>query len=91
MQKRGDFGVALLLGPSQRGRPWRTRQRLDRGPVLQEQSGEPGQAVAAGVAQRRGLEFVVAVRSQQGLVVAKERIERQKNEVLFGKDRYIGC
>lgn len=24
------------------------------------------------------------------LAVAKERIERQKNELLFGKDRYIG-
>ena len=30
------------------------------------------------------------LRPQQGLAVAKERIERQKNELLFGKDRYIG-
>ena len=67
MQKRGDFGVALLLGPS---------QRLDRSPVLQEQSGQLGQAVAAGVAQRRGLEFVVAG-FQVGTIVYEQLGERE--------------
>ena len=32
----------------------------------------------------------IGICPQQGLAVAKERIERQKNELLFGKDRYIG-